>query len=332
MKKTIITALCALLLTAGLPAAAYAQELVVGGQAVGIQIRTEGVMVAGVSEVETAKGCVSPAGDAGLHEGDFILEINGEKVESAGGLVESVGELRGAPAKLKIHRGDKTLELTVQPVLSDENQWLMGMWLRDGISGIGTVTFRDPETGTYGALGHSISDADTGVMIPLDEGNISEAEIVGITKGTAGCHGELNGCADVGKVLGNVDKNTEYGIFGQTHIPMGDRIIETGEMCTGCASIICTVKGRTCKEFSVEINRIYNDTSGQHALITVTDPKLLAETGGIVQGMSGSPIIQNGKLVGAVTHVFVNDPSRGYGVGIKDMLRSAGLEAEKKAA
>lgn len=330
MKKAVITTLFSLFLAAALPTAAYAQELVVGGQVVGIQISTEGVMVAGVAAVETAEGSKSPASDAGLKKGDFIIAVNGKKVQGTGELVAAVGAQQGKSLELTVLREGKTMKLTVQPALSKENQWMLGMWLRDGISGIGTVTFSDPSTGIYGALGHGISDFDTGTAVPLKEGSISDAEIVSITRGAPGAPGELNGCADVGRVLGSVDKNTEHGIYGRAYVSLGSRVVETGEISTGEATIISTISGRQTAEYKVEINKVYGDGDGQHVMLTVTDPELRAQTGGIVQGMSGSPILQNGKLVGAVTHVFVNDPTKGYGISIQDMLKSAGI-VEKAA-
>lgn len=323
MKKAVITTLSCLFLAASLPTAAYAQELVVGGQVVGIQISTDGVMVAGVAEVETAEGSRCPASEAGLRQGDVILEVEGQKIQNAGELIERIGAMNGAAAELTVRRDDKLMKLSVQPALSAEDQWMLGMWLRDGISGIGTLTFCDPDTGIYGALGHSISDGETGAAVPLSRGSITDAEIVSVTPGTAGTPGELNGCADMGRVLGTVEKNTGHGIYGRIYTSLGGKVVETGEICTGPATIISTVDGRQAKEYSVEISRVYNDGEGRHVMLTVTDSELCARTGGIVQGMSGSPIMQNGKLVGAVTHVFINDPTRGYGISIQDMLAAA---------
>ena len=331
MKKAVITALFGLFLASALPATAYAQELLVGGQVVGIQISTAGVMVAGVAEVETPEGACSPALDAGVKEGDFITQIDGQEVRSAKELVGAVAEKGGESVALTVVRGDKNLCLTIQPVRSSESQWLLGMWLRDGVSGIGTVTYCDPATGIYGALGHSISDFDTGVMVPLGDGSITDAEVIGITKGASGAPGELNGCADVGKILGNVLGNTDHGIYGRAYTSFGGQLMETGEICVGKASIVSTINGKEPREYQVEINRVYKDTNGQHVILTVTDPELCAQTGGIVQGMSGSPILQNGKLVGAVTHVFINEPSRGYGISIQDMLDDAGICIESAA-
>ena len=328
MKKAVITTLFCLFLATSLPTAAFAQELIVGGQVVGIKISTRGVMVAGVAEVETAEGSCCPAEDAGIREGDLITEANGTAVLSAVELVSAVGAKNGEPVALTVERGSKRLCMTITPALSNDGQWRLGMWLRDGISGIGTVTFCDPATGIYGALGHSISDGDTGVMLPLSEGSITDAEIVSVTRGAAGVPGELNGCADMNKVLGSVEGNTGHGIYGRAYVSMGSTVKEIGQICTGKASIVSTINGREAREYTVEITRVYKDADGEHVMLTVTDPTLCAQTGGIVQGMSGSPILQNGKLVGAVTHVFVNDPTRGYGISIYDMLDDAGISEQ----
>ena len=308
MKKTIITA------------------LLVGGRVVGVQISMKGVLVAGLSQVETAEGGSFPAKDAGVQQGDVILKAGGRTVTKAADVISAVEQAQGQPVELELERGDKTMSLNVQPVRSAEGQWLLGMWLRDGVTGIGTLTFQDPESGVYGALGHSICDSDSGIRLPVDQGNICDAQIIGINPGAVGSPGELNGCADMGKALGSIELNTDCGIFGESYGTLGSRKIESGSMATGPATMISTLSGRASQEYDVEINRIYKDSSGEHALISVTDPELLEKTGGIVQGMSGSPLIQNGKLVGAVTHVFVNDPSRGYAVSINDMLRAAGIE------
>ena len=221
MKKSIAAALFSLLVCSVLTTPVWAQELVVGGQAVGIQVGTDGVLVAGLTQVETGDGSKSPASAAGIKKGDLITEINGTQVQKAAELIEQVGALGGKPAELTVQRDSKTLRVTVQPIESAEGQWMMGMWLRDGISGIGTVTFCDPATGIYGALGHSISDADTGHHMQLGEGTITDAEIVSITKGASGAPGELNGCADMGRVLGSVDDNTAHGIFGRAYAALG---------------------------------------------------------------------------------------------------------------
>ena len=188
-----------------------------------------------------------------------------------------------------------------------------------------TESTTDPDSGVFGALGHSVSDSDTGLTIPVREGSITDAQIVSVNPGVSGSPGELNGCADLGKVLGSIEMNTAQGIFGQAYVSMDGRMMETGSIAVGTASIVSTINGRDSREYAIEINRIYREADGTHAMLSVTDPELIQKTGGIVQGMSGSPIIQNGKLVGAVTHVFVSDPTKGYAVSIQDMLRAAGI-------
>lgn len=331
MKKTVISALLGLALTAALPSAAYAQELVVGGQIVGIQISTEGVLVAGTGPVETMEGRRSPAEEAGIREGDTLLEIDGRQIHSAGELIDAVGELDGRSAELTVRREDRTMKLSVRPALSREDQWMLGMWLRDGVSGIGTVTFCDPATGTYGALGHGISDDQTGASLSLGEGSISDAEVVSVTPGAAGVPGELNGCADLERLLGSVDRNTAHGIFGHLYSFPGGQLLETGQVHTGPVTIRSTVDGKTVREYHAQVTRVYQDSEGTHVMLSVTDPALTGATGGIVQGMSGSPILQDGKLVAAVTHVFVSDPTRGYGISIYDMLDAAGITEQQAA-
>ena len=330
MKKTIITALWSLVIISCLSAPAFAQELLVGGQVVGIQMSTRGVLVAGLSEVETADGVCTPAKSAGVRQGDIIIKADDKAVSKAADVIAAVEAAGGQALRLCLERDGKTLELTVRPVCSSEGQWLLGMWLRDGISGIGTITFQDPESGVYGALGHSISDSESGIQLPVSQGNICDAQILSVNPGASGAPGELNGCADLGKVLGSIELNTDCGIFGEGYGALGTRKLESGQIATGPATIVSTISGRYTGEYAVEVNRVYRDGSGQHAMISITDPELLEKTGGIVQGMSGSPLIQNGKIVGAVTHVFVSDPSKGYAVGIEDMLKAAGIQ--EKAA
>ena len=323
MTKRIATLICCLLLGANLSTGAYARELMVGGQAVGIQAATAGVLVAGLTKVDTGGSSFSPAESAGIKKGDLIVALGDKNVNTAAELIDAVAALDGRNVDLTLRREDRTLRINVQPIRSREGQWMMGMWLRDAVTGIGTLTFCDPESGIYGALGHGISNGEGSSELPLSGGCITEAEIVDITPGTAGQPGELNGCADVGRVLGSIEGNTDHGIYGQAYGALGSRIIETGEIAPGPAVILSTISGRTPMEYEVEINRVYQDAEGKHVMLTVTDPRLCERTGGIVQGMSGSPIIQDGKLVGAVTHVFVNDPTRGYGVAIENMLDAA---------
>ena len=293
MKKTIITALICLALVSAMPTAAYAMELMVGGQPVGIQLNTDGVMVAGLASIETAEGKKSPAADAGFRQGDIIIKIGERKVSCAADFIDAVAALNGQSAPVTALRDGKTVEMRVQPVLSGENQWMLGMWLRDGISGIGTLTFCDPDSGIYGALGHSVNDEDSGVILPLGDGSISSAQIVGVVPGSQGAPGELTGAADTGKILGSVEKNTEKGIYGHSYVSLGSKVVETGKIQTGSASIISTVSGSEPKEYAVEINRVYSESGCTRVMLTVTDPELCAATGGIVQGMGGIDNMDN---------------------------------------
>ena len=332
MKKCILTMLTGLILSAALPITAFAQELIVGGQAVGIRVRTEGVLVSATAEVETAEGPRSPAADAGLREGDRILRVDGVQIHGAAELIAAVGAAGGAPVELTFSRDGALLRLPVEPALSAEGQWMLGMRLRDAVTGKTThptaTAEKDPETGVYGALGHSLTDEELGIPVPLESGSITQAEICGVVPGSAGSPGALNGSFSGGKVLGTVESSGDCGIFGTAERSLGSFTAEVGSFRVGPASILATVDGTRVQEFSVRITRIYRDAAGEHVMLSVTDPELCALTGGIVQGMSGSPILQDGKLVGAVTHVFVNDPTRGYGLSIRDMLEAAGLEEQ----
>ena len=328
MKQTASALLMCLLLSL-LGPAAHAQELALGGQVVGIQIETEGVVVVGLSQVETENGSVCPARDAGVCVGDQILSLDGGPVARAGDLIEGVTRASGRAVELELRREEKDLKVLVTPVRSAEDQWMLGLWLRDGVAGIGTLTFCDPDTGIYGALGHSVSEQG-GEPLPIASGSICRAEIVGVSRGEAGAPGELNGCSDEGRVLGSIEKNSAAGIFGHA-AGLGGRPVETGLVHTGPASILTTVSGSEQREFAIEITRVFHDSAGCHVTLKVTDPELRELTGGIVQGMSGSPILQEGKLVAAVTHVFLSDPGQGYGLSIQDMLREAGLGEEQAA-
>lgn len=306
MKKSTVCALVCLLLTLTCPTQAWARELSLGGQAVGIRIRTEGVLVAGLSQVEGGTESRCPAEEAGLAVGDRIIAVDGRSIESVGELVAAVEESAGAPVRLTLQRQEERLEKELCPVRSGEGQWMLGLWLQDGISGIGTLTFCDPATGIYGALGHGVSGEESREPLPLRSGEITDAEILGVNKGAAGAPGELNGCVDEGQVLGSVELNGSGGIYGHAFSALGGRTVETGQPCPGPATVLSTVSGREAREYHVEITRVFRDSNGCHVMLTVTDPALRELTGGIVQGMSGSPILQEGKLVAAVTHVSVS--------------------------
>lgn len=319
IKKIMAAALSAVLCVV-LSAAAFAESLVPGGGAVGIRMTTDGVVVAGVSEVQTPNGKRSPAAEAGLKKGDVITRLGGADIGTAQDFKTALAQLDGSKTTVTIERGGKAKQLNITPAQDSDGAWKLGLWLRDGVSGVGTLTFYDPETGVYGALGHSISDEATGEALPLGDGGIYKAQIVGIVPGEVGAPGQLDGKTDCTKFLGDIRINCGCGIFGKADFD--GPTLETGEFETGKATIRCTLSGEETREYGIEIKKVYS-SEGTTVMLTVTDPELLAQTGGIVQGMSGSPIIQNGKLVGAVTHVFVNDPTSGYGISIRDMLKTA---------
>ena len=325
-------AIMLVLALAAMPVSAAAQELVPGGKAIGIRMTTQGVVVAGVSEVESGGVKKSPAAEAGIAPGDVIVRLGPAQINSAADFIAAVAKLDGTPVAVQVTRQGKTKQFTVTPAKDADGKLRLGLWLRDGVTGVGTVTFYDPASGVCGALGHGITDTDTVVLLPLGEGSVSKAAVTGVTKGESGKPGQLDGSSDISSSCGSILMNTEYSIFGimQSGSVEGDPI-ECGTIKTGPAAILTTISGDTAKEYSIEVNRVYHDTDGDRVMITVTDKALLAATGGIVQGMSGSPIIQGGNLVGAVTHVFVNDPTHGYGLSIQDMIATAKACLDKAA-
>ena len=301
-----------------LPLQARATELLIPvGQAVGLQLLDDTVTVAAFDEdCQTGR-------QAGLKIGDQIERINNIPVHSTQ-QVQSLLAESVSPARIAIRRGGKFQTLTVP--LEDPPR--LGVYLRQGISGIGTVTFYDPDSGLFGALGHGVSGGK-GELLELRSGGAYALHLTSLIKGRAGDPGQLKGEADGEAQLGTLEKNTPQGVFGHSTrgwkgepIPVAD----FEEIHTGPATIRCTVTQEGTQEYSVEILKIYpeNRSDGRNLLLKVTDPTLLQETGGVVQGMSGSPIIQDGTIIGAVTHVLVNDPTRGYGIFIENMLEAAG--------
>ena len=304
-----------------------ADTLIPMGCAVGIELETDGVMVAGFSEVQTEYGARSPAAEAGVMAGDVITAVGERRTRSAAELLSALSALDGTEIGLTVRRGGQEVMLSVTPAKNSEGRWQLGLWLRDSVSGIGTVTYYDPASGAFGALGHGINDMESGKLLPLDGGSITGASVVDVVKGAPGAPGELCGQPDHGRVLGELERNTGCGVFGTAEFDVSGTpvpIASEEEVRLGPASILATVDGETVEEYQVEISRIYRQPAEHRFLmLTVTDPRLLALTGGIVQGMSGSPILQDGKLVGAVTHVLLSDATRGYGISIREMLDAA---------
>ena len=322
-----------LLAAALLAVPAAAAELIPMGQAVGIEAATDGLLVSGFTEVETPDGAVSPAKDAGLRVGDVISTVDGKPVATAEDLQEALSGA-GEQAVVRVDRGGLEKRFTVHFAFPEGGGAQMGVMLRDGITGIGTVTYCDPATGAYGALGHGVADEESGALLPIKSGTLTRADISGVKSAGDGAAGSLLGSFADGESFGDVEENTVFGIFGALAetpaLPCAETLPDA-EIQPGPAVIRSTVSGGEAREYDVTIDRVYREDGCTRFLLTVTDEALLAEAGGIVQGMSGSPILQNGRLAGAVTHVLLEDSTRGYGVSIDTML-SAASQAEENAA
>jgi len=319
-------------------AATMPKELVPVGKTVGINISCEGVMVVSLNAVETAAGNVSPAKDAGMLPGDIITHVGADEVETLNDFRTAVDKTEGDAMTIRFTRGDNEMQVTLQPVKNENGHPELGIWLRDGLAGIGTVTFYDPQSGKFGALGHSVTDVETGSVVPLESGTIMPAKISSIIKGASGSPGELQGEFDFDKSLGAITENTSAGIFGKLEdasFTDGGKAYPVGsedDLKLGPATILADINGEGAKEYAVEISRIFTGGDNRKMMVTVTDETLLEATGGIVQGMSGSPIIQNDKIVGAVTHVLIDNPQKGYGISISRMLETAFSDSEQNAA
>ncbi|WP_186566294.1 SpoIVB peptidase [Lawsonibacter celer] len=321
------------------PAPAAAEHPAVGrtvvplGRAVGIKLFSDGVMVVGFSEIATEGGASVPARDCGLKAGDIITHINSSEVDTIEQVQQVLQEVGGDKMSIRATRGEKQVQVTAQAVqCSADGQYKLGAWIRDSMAGIGTMTFYDPESGVFGALGHGINDVDTALLMPLESGSIMYAEVTDVQKGESGAPGELHGAFQVSRDLGALYANTQSGVFGTLSdeamagsMPAVE-VASRSEVKTGKATILSNITGDKVEEYAVEITRVYPAAAGEtrNLMLKVTDPRLLEATGGIVQGMSGSPILQNGKLVGAVTHVLVNDPTQGYGILAENMTSAAG--------
>lgn len=300
------------------------------GKAVGIKLFSDGVLVVGLSPVETEMGDSYPGRDCGLKAGDVITHINGGEVDTIEEIQALVAQSEDEPLTIQAVRGQRQLQLTAAAVENSKGVWQLGVWLRDSMAGIGTMTFYDPVSGVFGALGHGINDVDTAMLMPLESGSIMPASVTEVKKGAGGAPGELHGQFDLSRDLGTLYANTNLGIFGQMPQETVGSAVKPVEVAvreqvvTGPATILSNVRGDEVEEFDVKITHLYPGGDGTRSMmVEVTDPELLDATGGIVQGMSGSPILQNGRLVGAVTHVLVNDPTRGYGILAENMLKQA---------
>lgn len=298
------------------------------GNTIGLKLYTEGVLVVGMSEIEGKK----PYENTGIQEGDRIIKIDKKNISNTDDLVQTVNSAQGKEVQVTYIKDDTLEELTTNmlPAKTKDNEYKLGLWVRDAAAGVGTLTFYEPSTKMFAALGHGITDIDTGSLVTIANGELVSSNIVSITKGEKGTPGEIRGSIEKEAKLGDISKNTSFGIFGKisnkTKLEINQNEMEVlarNEIKQGKAQIICELEEGKKKTYEIQIQKIYtaNNTDNKSMLIKVTDKELLEKTGGIIQGMSGSPIIQNGKFVGAVTHVLVNDPTTGYAVFADMMLK-----------
>lgn len=298
------------------------------GNTIGLKLYTEGVLVVGMSEIEGEK----PYENTGITEGDRIIKIDKEKISNTEELVQTVNSSQGKEVQITYIKEDTNEEkvTNILPAKTKDNEYKLGLWVRDAAAGVGTLTFYEPDSKMFAALGHGITDIDTGSLVTIANGELVNSNIVSITKGEKGNPGEIRGSIEGQTKLGDISKNTSFGIFGKisnkTRLEISQNEMEVlgrNEVKQGKAQIICELEEGKKKTYQIEIQKIYtaNNRDNKSMLIKVTDKELLEKTGGIIQGMSGSPIIQNGKFVGAVTHVLVNDPTTGYAVFADMMLK-----------
>lgn len=308
--------------------------LVPCGEPFGIKLLTDGVIVVEVSGFETKNGFSSPAQSCGLKTGDIIKSIDGKKVSSNQDVQRIIEESKGRMLFISAVRDEDAIEMWLYPEVSSiDGSYHAGIWVRDSSAGIGTMTFYDPETQKFGGLGHPVCDVDTGELMPLDSGEVVKVSISGVKKGKSGSPGELVGGFISSFASGELTDNTSVGLFGTIdNYSSGNEAIPLGissDIKTGRAYIYTTVSGTRPQKYEIAIEKIdrTDDEDSRDMIIRVTDERLLREAGGIVQGMSGSPIIQDGKLIGAVTHVFVNNPTKGYAVfadSMYEQMKNAG--------
>lgn len=300
------------------------KKVYASGRAVGICVNSKGVLVLGTGRVKGIDGGYYTPCENILKSGDIITEVNGKSINKKEELTNEIS--KSSTVNIKYIRNDEEKICTLSTVKSvEDNLNKLGLWVRDSTQGIGTITYYDKETGRFGALGHPINDVDTGKKMKIDNGEILDAEIEYAEKGIKGKPGSLQGDIDYNKILGTVDSNEDNGVFGRISADIDGIYVPLGyKNCLniGNAVILTNIKSKNVEEFTIHIDSIsrYNTEENKNFIFTVTDKKLINRTGGIIQGMSGCPIIQNGKLVGAVTHVFVNNPHKGYGIFIENMF------------
>ena len=309
-------------------------KVVLIGKIAGVKLYTSGVLVVGMSEIRGQDNKkYKPYENTGIEEGDTITKINEIEINSTDELIEKVNNSNGEELNIEYLHENEIKECSITPVKQTNNEYKLGLWVRDSAAGVGTVTFYEPETKTFGALGHGISDIDTGKLIDISKGEFVTTKILNIEKGQKGEPGKIQGSIEKGTTIGNINKNTRFGIYGVVdnlsaiNIDMSKEmeVALRDEIKIGKATILCSLDNEIPQEYEIEIEKIYidNNYDNKSMEIKVTDEKLLEKTGGIIQGMSGSPIIQNGKFIGALTHVLVNNPEEGYGVFADIMIKQS---------
>lgn len=301
--------------------------VVPGGNPFGVKLFTKGVIIVGISDVKTNQGTYNPAKQAGLQKGDIILNVNKKEINSNEELIKIVEESEGNELFAEIIRNGIKYETKIKPIKSEnDNIYKIGIWVRDSSAGIGTVTFWDEKTKIFGGLGHGICDVDTGELLPLSHGNIIKVNINGIAKGVRGNPGELKAYFVECEPIGTLKENTYSGVYGKINNSISTNqsvpVAMKQQVKHGKAKILTTILGTSPEYYDIDILHInYNEEqASKNMIIKITDDRLLSQTGGIIQGMSGSPIIQNNMLVGAITHVFVNDPQKGYAIFAENMI------------
>lgn len=301
------------------------------GTAIGMKLYTKGVLVVGMSQISTISNeKTKPYENSGIEQGDMIVAVNNKEVSTTEELIEEVNKSNGNSVKIKYLKNNETQETSITPVKSKDN-YKIGLWVRDAAAGVGTLTFYEPSTNSFMALGHGISDIDTEKIVEISNGELITANIISIKKGEKGNPGEIKGTIDCGNKIGEISKNTNLGVYGNVtnknylDIDYSNEleVAARNEIKEGKAQIISQLDNDGKKEYDIEIKKIYttNNEDNKSMLIKVTDENLLNKTGGIIQGMSGAPIIQNGKFIGAVTNVLVNDPTQGYAVFADMMIK-----------
>ena len=297
------------------------------GKAIGMKMYTKGVLVVGMSEIEGQK----PYENSGIETGDKIVEVNNVKINNTEELIACVNSSKGESIEITYISDNEEEVANMSPVKTGENEYKLGLWVRDAAAGVGTLTFYEPSTGEFGALGHGINDVDTYQLIDIANGELVTTNIIDIVKGEDGTPGEIRGVIDGGSTIGSIYKNTNYGVYGKVidtsrlNLSKNNEIevANRSEITTGKAEIMCELEDGKIEKYEIEIQKIFleNNQDNKSMLIKVTDEDLIEKTGGIIQGMSGAPIIQNGKFIGAVTHVLVNDSKMGYAVFADLMIK-----------